>query len=503
MEPFGADHTVEDADVRLMKDKSSLSDAGRHSALSDFFVFLKESVTRLSVYPSVIVGKLYLHWRRYGFRYTMHILREYADRSIIYRRWYLRYDSESAASRAAIIAGAKRLSFKPLISILMPVWNSPEQFLRLAIESVLAQSYSQWELCIADDASTAPHVREVLEEYARRDSRIKLVLRGQNGHISEASNSALEICGGDYVALLDHDDELASDALYWVAVALNDNPNLQLIYSDEDKIDRRGKRFGHYFKPDWNPDLFLSQNMVSHLGVYRTATVRAIGGFRKGYEGCQDWDLALRVSEKIESHQICHIPRVLYHWRTLPGSTAVGPEQKSYVTETAHRVIADHLARRGVVGMVSTAFGSYVRVAYPLPIPLPVVSVIVNCTDYIPLTGFWKSLVALTDYSAIELIACVRDQDTQVLKELENDGVRAVSVNFTSNESVLRNVAAEAARGDILCFLSSRMRVTSSSWLRELCSHAARREVGVVGAMVLASRDRNGRKARYHRLLWR
>ena len=216
-----------------------------------------------------------------------------------YQRWIGAYDTLSDTDRAAIRRHIDRLAYKPLISVVLPTYNTPEKWLRLALESVRMQLYPHWELCIADDASSQPHVRRVLEEYRALDSRITLVLREHNGHISAASNSALAMARGEFVALLDHDDELPEHALYMIAVELNAYPEADIIYSDEDKIGEGRQRYDPYCKPDWNPDLFTGQNFVSHLGVYRTCRVRAVEGFRVGYEGSQDWDLAMRIIEQI------------------------------------------------------------------------------------------------------------------------------------------------------------------------------------------------------------
>src|SRR4029079_13505447 len=230
---------------------------------------------------------------------------------------------------------------KPLISVLMPVYNTNPQWLVEAIESVQRQLYPYWELCIADDASTDPHIRSMLDRYASADSRIKVTLRPTNGHISAASNTALKAATGEYVALMDHDDVLAEHALFWVAEVIANNPNAEFIYSDEDKVDTKGNRSTPYFKCDWNPELFLSHNMICHLGVYRTAMVRELGGFREGFEGAQDYDLALRSIERIAPKQIIHIPRVLYHWRMHQGSTAAGLAAKPYAFEAGRKAISE------------------------------------------------------------------------------------------------------------------------------------------------------------------
>src|SRR5581483_395574 len=262
------------------------------------------------------------------------------------------------------------------------------------------------ELCIADDASPQAHLRPLLEKLAAADARIKVVFREQNGHISAASNSALGLATGEYVALLDHDDELAPNALHEIVALLNAHPETDLIYSDEDKIDEEGRRHEPYFKPDWLPDLFHAQNFISHLTVYRTALVRDVGGFRAGFEGSQDWDLALRVVERIRGpDRIRHIPKVLYHWRAIPGSTALMLSEKNYPLEAARRALTDHFARRGEKVALHHVPGDHWRVQYPLPPSAPLVSLIIPTRNGLKfLQRCVDSILEKTTYPNYEII---------------------------------------------------------------------------------------------------
>jgi GT2 family glycosyltransferase len=279
------------------------------------------------------------------------------------RRDYIRWiETHEAKSIAAV--DVSQLRSTPLISIILPVYNVEEKWLRLCLDSVTAQIYPTWELCIADDASTAAHIRPVIEEYAARDARIKVVFRETNGHISAASNSALELATGEFTALLDHDDELSRDALFRVAREIDEFPDAAVIYSDEDLIDERGNRSDPKFKPDFSRDLFYSFNLVTHLSVFRTELLRAVGGFRVGFEGSQDYDLALRVLERVDETQIRHIPRVLYHWRTISGSVAHAMDEKPYAHERARAAIREHFQRTGVDAEVTEASEHLHRVSY-------------------------------------------------------------------------------------------------------------------------------------------
>ena len=236
-----------------------------------------------------------------------------------YPAWIRRYDTLTRTNREWIKADIARRQNPPLFSVLMPVYNPAPKWLQRAIESVRAQLYQRWELCIVDDASTDPRVWKLLQRYAKRDARVKLLRHSQNTHIAAASNAALGLATGDFLAPMDHDDELAPTALYLAAREIARNPAMQLLYSDEDKLDAHGRRFDPHFKPDWNPDLFASQNYISHLSILAAPLVRAVGGFRLGFEGSQDYDLVWRCVERIEPHQIHHIPHVLYHWRSASG----------------------------------------------------------------------------------------------------------------------------------------------------------------------------------------
>ena len=238
-------------------------------------------------------------------------------------------DTFTASDQIAWKRRIRALRRKPLISVLVPVYNPNLQFLQEAFDSVRNQVYDAWELCLADDASTDPAVRPLLEEMARSDERVRVEFRKTNGHIAACSNSALQLARGEWCALLDQDDLLAPHALAAVAAEIADYPAAGIIYTDEDKIDASSARSNPYFKGDWNHELLLGQNFINHLGVYRAALLREIGGFREGFEGSQDYDLALRCVEKLQPEQVRHIPRVLYHWRMAEGSVAGDPDREA------------------------------------------------------------------------------------------------------------------------------------------------------------------------------
>jgi GT2 family glycosyltransferase len=409
-----------------------------------------------------------------------------------YKRWLNRHDTLSGRDLDRVVGHIRRMESRPLFSILMPVFNTPERLLREAIESVFGQIYPHWELCIADDNSDAAHVRPLLEEYARRDARVKVNYQSATGHISRASNAALSLATGEFIALLDHDDVLAPLALYWVAAELQRHPTAQIVYSDEDKIDEDGERFTPYCKPDWNPQLALSQNFVNHFGVYRAETVRSIGGFRVGYEGSQDYDLMLRVSELARPDQILHVPAILYHWRATAGSTALSVGEKNYAWEAGRRAIEDHLRRRGVEAEVSRCDRhTYYRVRFSLPKSPPKVSIIIPTRDSLELLSRCvESVVSRTSYSNYEVLVIdngsVESGAREYLDSLRGrHGFRVLSYAQPFNYSAMNNLAVGLAEGELVCLLNNDTEVITPEWLQEMAGCLLQPGVGVVGARLL------------------
>jgi glycosyltransferase involved in cell wall biosynthesis len=404
-----------------------------------------------------------------------------------YAAWIELYDRTTREDRAQIRRQIDQLPEPPLISILLPVYNTNPKWLLRAIASVRAQLYSRWELCIVDDASTDQRIWEIVRRQARRDKRLKILRRTKNGHICAASNDALRLATGEFIALLDHDDELSLLALYCAALALNRKPDLQLIYSDEDKLDREGRRCDPHFKPDWNPDLFTSQNYISHLAVYRTELVREAGGFREGFEGSQDYDLTLRCVEKIEPAQIHHIPRVLYHWRMAEESTAGASSAKPYAVTAARRAMQEHFDRRHLAVSVVPDYSIYLRAKYSLPHDPPLVSIIIPTRDRTDLLRRCiDSIFAKTDYPRFEVLVIdnqSREPDTlEYLAKLESESVRVHRVEGAFNFSKLNNDGVCLARGSLVALLNNDLEVINPDWLSEMVSHALRPEVGAVGA---------------------
>ena len=407
-----------------------------------------------------------------------------------YQEWIRRYDTRTDAEQERIRNQIDRLQNKPLISILMPTYNTRVEWLKQAIDSVQAQIYPNWQLCIADDASTNPAVRELLERASSRDERIKVTFRAENGHISAASNSALALCEGEWVALMDHDDLLAEHALFCVVEAINLHSQARLIFSDEDKVSGHGYRFEPYFKCDFNRDLFYSQNMISHLGVYRRDIVEEIGGFREGLEGAQDYDLALRFIERIDETAIQHIPRVLYHWRRYPGSTTRGLSEKPYSIEAGRKALQEHFERRGIATSVEgTPTGYHVR--YALPAAPPLVTLIIPTRNGYPLLRCCiDSIRQKTTYPNYQILIVDNGSDQQETLEYlgKISSEPQISVQRDDqpfNFAALNNTAVKQANGELVALVNDDIEVISLDWLTEMVRLALQPGIGAVGAKLL------------------
>jgi O-antigen biosynthesis protein len=370
---------------------------------------------------------------------------------------YVERTAIDAVVGAALDDRATALRYRPKISVLMPVYNVAPIWFRQAVASVVDQIYDNWELCIADDCSTKP---ELLAEFATLpvDPRIKLVRRERNGHICAATNSAADLATGEYVALLDHDDCLAPDALLAVVAALQSRPDADLIYTDEDKIDVAGKRYDPQLKPDWSPELLLSYNYVNHFTIVRRDLFESVGRYRAGFEGSQDHDLLLRVTERTD--RVIHVPRIVYHWRAHPESTAGRATQKTIVHSSGRKAVAEALARRGIDANLGVpAFAE--RLGLPVleldgPDNGPSVAIIIHGVGA---AATARAVAERTDY---------RDATTYLVLDTE------------SPADALNRMAASRTE-DLLLFLAAGTEPVDSRWLSRLVAHMAIAGVGAVG----------------------
>lgn len=389
--------------------------------------------------------------------------------------WKDRHDEENAALGKQLAA----LPETPRISILMPVYNPKPKFLREALDSVLAQSYPHWELCLADDASTDSAVAEVLRTYCAQDARIKLTRRETNGHICAASNTALELATGAYAALMDHDDILDANALARVALALAKAPQCRILYSDEDKLNAPGYHSNVYFKPGYDPDLLCAQNYFSHLTVYATDLLRKVGGFTPGLEGSQDHDLALRCTALVKARQIVHLPHVLYHWRIHEDSTAQGYASKPYASEAGLQTVIRHLEGQGQKAHVEVHRRclTHYRVRTAPPLCKPPILLFTFCEERSRAVDRWASLLTKKSaYSDLTLhIFYTRGQQS-----LEyNEKLCHRPYDVTALHALIAG-APEAVVGSIGCGLTP----FEPDWLDNIMAEALRPEVGAVGGRI-------------------
>jgi GT2 family glycosyltransferase/SAM-dependent methyltransferase len=413
-----------------------------------------------------------------------------------YAEWVRRYDTLDAATRKVMAARVAAFAARPLVSIVMPVYEPPERFLDEAVESVRRQIYPHWELCIADDASSRPGVRKLIEKHAARDKRIKVVYRSANGHIAAASNSALQLARGEWIVLQDQDDVLAEHALFWLVESVNQHPAAGVFYSDEDKLLENGARSEPYFKCDFNPDLFRSHNMLSHLGAYRASLVREVGGFREGFEGSQDYDLALRCVEKLAPSEVVHIPRVLYHWRAHRGSTAFEDGEKPYAVVAGQRALAEHIERTGAAADVVILPTLHYRVVYRVPEPAPVVDLVIPTRNGLQLLRRCvESILEKTDYPAYRLVIVDNGSDDRetlgYLADLprRQPRVRVQRDDRPFNYSAINNRAVRSCAGELVGLLNNDLEVITPGWLREMVGLALQPGVGAVGARLWYPND--------------
>ena len=419
------------------------------------------------------------------------MIRSYILSKILYKIYILKKEPKKEELDYMNEKG-KKFRYRPKISIITAVWNTDEKWLRVAIKSMLNQVYDNWELCITDGGSTMPHVKRILDEYSKKDSRIKVKFLEENKGIAGNSNEALSLAIGEFIGLLDHDDELAPFALYEVVKLLNKRPNLDFIYSDEDKMDEKGRRKDPFFKPDWSPDMFLSCNYLCHLSVIRKTLGDKVGGFKEEYEGSQDHDLFLRVLELVDEKNIAHIPKILYHWRTLSASSACSIEAKPYGCTSARKALKDAMRRRSIeIEDVADGLwtGSY-RIKYKIK-GSPKVSVIIPTKDKLEVLKICiDSILEKTDYENYEIVIVdnqsKEEKTFRYYDKIENNPkIKILGYNKPFNFAAISNYAVSKINSEYVIFLNNGIEVITSEWLTAMLEHAQRKEVGAVGAKLL------------------
>lgn len=430
------------------------------------------------------IRKGILYFRHYGARgFWVKLSERFQKDEIDYQEWYQRHRvTEKELERQR----KERFSREPLISILVPVYNTPETFLRDMVGSVREQSYENWELCVANANPANGEVAAVLRELSGEDQRIRVTDVPENEGIAQNTNAALKIARGEYIGFLDHDDLLEPDALYEVVRAVNEKAGVDMVYTDEDKISSdAAEYFAPHFKPDFNLDLLRSNNYFCHFVVAARELIRQAGEFRAEFNGAQDYDLVLRCVEK--AGHIAHVPRILYHWRVHKASTADNPLSKMYAYDAGKRAIEEHLKRCGETGEVShTKDLGFYRVRYALE-GSPLVSILIPNKDQADtLETCIRSIKEKTEYPDYEIIVIENNSEEEktfeYYKKIEGENVKLVYWEGEFNYSAINNFGVRHAAGEYLLFLNNDIEVICGDWLGEMLANCQRKEVGIVGA---------------------
>lgn len=431
-----------------------------------------------------------------GFRYLKHygpkefwirLHERFEPEEIPYGPWYEAYVPDEAALEKQ---RHHHFEYSPLISVAVPAYRTPEKFLAQMIDSLLAQTYGNWELCIANGSPEDSAMKKVLEEYTKKDSRIRVSELTENKGIAGNTNAALEMAQGEFVGLLDHDDLLAPNAIYEIVRALDEDRNLDAVYTDEDKVTTElDEHFQPHLKPDFNLDLLRSNNYICHFFVVRRSIVQKVGGFCQEFDGAQDHDFIFRCIETAE--KVGHIPEILYHWRTHKASTADNPASKMYAFDAGKRAIEAHLKRTGTEGIVShTPDLGFFRVKYPVQ-GQPLVSVIIpNKDEKETLKACIDSIREKTEYPNYEIIIVENNSTTdeifQYYKELSQDPrIRLLRWKKEFNYSAINNYGVRHANGEYLLFLNNDVTVITPGWIKELLGVCQRPEVGAAGVKLI------------------
>lgn len=461
---------------------------------------LKRILQIIKRIPKIIAKTIKLMWTRHRFIIPPRMFKQYLNsfRNNIsnknidelfynplvddeYRNWLKEKNKEIKYDK---------LKYQPLISIIIPVYNVDKILLEECLNSILNQSYSNFEICIADDCSSKEETIKTLKLYEKKDKRIRVVYRDKNGHISKASNSAISIAKGEFIGLVDNDDVLDKDALYYMVKELNKNKTLDMIYSDEDKLDFEGNRCFPHFKSDFALDTLLSSNYICHFTIIRKKLVDDIGGFRSEYNGAQDYDLFLRVIDK--TRRISHIPKILYHWRMIEGSTSSSGDNKNYAYEAGKRALEDYFKRNKTQAKVHLIGNPQMYKVEYLYNKEPSISIIIPTKDKSKiLDNCLKSIYDKTKYNNYEVIVIDNNSCEEETFSLL-DSYKSKYNNFKYftykcefNYSYLNNEAVKKANGDYIVLLNNDTEVISEYWLHDMVGYAMREHIGCVGAKLL------------------
>jgi GT2 family glycosyltransferase len=388
----------------------------------------------------------------------------------------------------------QEFEYNPLISILIPTYNISGKLLSECLDSVLNNVYQNFEICVADDCSTNSETIDTLKKYQKQDKRIKVVFRKENGHISNATNSALAIASGEFIALMDNDDTITENALYEMVKVLNQDKNIDMIYSDEDKINLNGEFCEPNFKSDFAPDTLLSNNYICHFTLLRKSIVDELKGERVGFEGAQDYDLFLRFTEK--TNHIYHIPKILYHWRMVKGSTSMDIDNKGYAIERGKKALEEALKRRNINGDVLIhPEVPYYMIKYKYN-KEPKISIIIPTRDYADtLEECLNSVYEKTTYKNYEVLVMnnnsVEKETFDLFEKYKNNhkNFKVIDVNTEFNYSNINNIGVQHANGEYIVLLNNDTKIITEDWLKIMVGYAMQEHIGTVGVKLLYPDD--------------
>jgi glycosyltransferase involved in cell wall biosynthesis len=478
--------------------KNSLFIRIKHKIVGDF----KKIFSKIKIFFHVIYKGFRFLWREYHFLVPPRMLKKYFhDFKVSMKsgdlRFYdpfdrIEYNKWLKKNKVDVIVD--KMEYNPLISLLIPVYNIKSEFLKECLDSILEQSYKNFEICLVDDCSTLQETKDVLKEYSMKDNRIKVKYRSKNGHISQTTNDALKMAKGEFVGLIDDDDLLDKNALYEVVRVLNHDKTIDFIYSDEDKISPNGTFCDPHFKPDWSPDTLLSLNYICHFTVIRKKLINEVGGFAVGLEGSQDYDLFLKVTEK--TNNIFHISKILYHWRMVEGSTSMTINNKSYAIDKGKIAIENALKRRKIEGHVEKdEISTYYQVVYEYS-KEPLISIIIPTRDYVDiLKKCVDSIYEKTEYKNFEIIIANNDsKEAETLNFFEKykkkyNNFKVVNCIMDFNYSKINNVAISKSKGEYIVLLNNDTEIITPRWLNIMVGYAMQKHVGTVGVKLLYPDD--------------
>lgn len=471
--------------IRRFANKVKINLINFSSYLKSFFITLKKGIVFLwKEYRFIVPLKMFKkYWIDFWQKVERRSSKGYLDPFDIkeYNQWILKFEKKNKYVKQ---------KYEPLISVLIPTYNVSSKLLSECLDSILNQEYTNFEICVVDDCSKNEETLKTLKKYSKKDNRIKVKYRSENGNISNATNDALKMAKGEFIALVDNDDIIAKDALGEVVKSLNKNKDLDFIYSDEDKLSLEGIRCYPHFKPDWSPDTLFSNNYISHLGVIRKSLVEEVNGEEVGLEGAQDYDLYLKVTEK--TTKIHHIPKILYHWRMVEGSTSITIDSKNYAIDRGKKAIENALKRRNIKGVVETdKKTTYYRIKYEIK-GNPLVSIIIPTKDQPKLLkSCINSIYKKTKYSNFEIIIVNNNsEEKETFKILDYyrskyENFKVIDANFKFNYSKINNIAVNKAKGSYICLLNNDTEVIDEDWLDIMLGYAMQKHVGAVGPKLL------------------